>query len=96
MRRKIGLSKKGLAFRTNDKRVSLSMLQNVVTLFTHFAQLGQVLRLRLGLTMRLTNTFRLGSAQDDGISFQKNSVNSVSIQLSPHPLLHIFLHLGPP
>jgi hypothetical protein len=48
-----------------DKRDFLSTFHNVTTLFTRHAWAGQVLRLRLGLTVRLTNAFRLGSAQDD-------------------------------
>jgi hypothetical protein len=42
------------------------MLQNLMTQPARFVSSGQVLRLRLGLPMRSTIPFRLGSAQDDG------------------------------
>ena len=56
-----------VAFRTSNKRGSISISQNVVTPLTRYAWAGQVLRLRLGLTACSTKTFRLGSAQDDGL-----------------------------
>jgi hypothetical protein len=64
----MSVPEKAPAFHMGDKRDFLAMFQNLMTQPARFVSSGQVLRLRLGLPMRLTIPFRLGFAQDDGIS----------------------------